>query len=227
VSHPYYHALSAARHFGGEWQDYVEVERWFDQTKGHIADARHRLLLHNEFGVELCEEIFGETLLRPSDGKQIGVSEVARRHVEEDFGGHVPAVDRCFRRATLEGWMQEACGFPTDVLAARRFGGVPADYQEIRNWFERAEGRCPDGRARLLLTHTFGIFLCEQRFGPVLTRASDGVRVPTRPIAEAYVLRVFRGRIPTAGNLLEKVPLEAWMGAHARPLSKELSAPLN
>ena len=104
----------------------------------------------------------GSTLLRHSDGKQIGVSEVARRHVEEDFGGHVPAVSRCFRRATLEGWMQEARGFPTDVLAARRFGGVSADYQEIRNWFERAEGRCPDGRARLLLTHTFGIF-CANR----------------------------------------------------------------
>ena len=76
----------------------------------------------------------------------------------------------------------------------------------------------------MLVTHTFGIFLCEQRFGPVLTRASDGEPVPVRPIAEAYVLRVFRGRIPTASNLLEKVPLEPWMGSRARPLSKELSA---
>jgi len=226
LSHPYYHALSAARHFGGEWRDYVEVERWLDQTKGHIADARHRLLLHNDFGVELCGKVFGETLLRPSDGKHVAVSEVARRHVEEDFGGQVPAVEECFRRAPLEPWMQEARGFPTDALAARRFGGVPADYREIRRWFERAEGLCPDGRARLLLTHTFGIFLCEQRFGAVLTRASDGVPVPTRPVAEAYVLRVFRGRIPTASNLLEKVPLEAWMGARARPLSRELGAPL-
>jgi hypothetical protein len=50
--------------------------------------------------------------------------------------------------------------------------------------------------------------------------------VPTRAVAEAYVLRVFRGRIPTASGLLEKVPLEAWMGARARPLSRELSAPL-
>ena len=80
----------------------------------------------------------------------------------------------------------------------------------------------PDGRARLVLMHAFGIFLCEQRFGTVLTRVSDGASVPTRPVAEAYVLRVFRGRIPTASGLLEKLPLEPWMGARARPLSKEL-----
>jgi hypothetical protein len=35
-----------------------------------------------------------------------------------------------------------------------------------------------------------------------------GVSVPARPVAEAYVLRVFRGRILTASSLLEKVPLE-------------------
>jgi hypothetical protein len=117
--------------------------------------------------------------------------------------------------------MEEAHGFPTDALAARRFGGVPADYREIRRWFERAEGRCPDGRARLLLVHTFGIFLCEQRFGPVLTRVSDGASVPIRPVAEAHVLRVFRGRILTASGLLEKLPLEPWMGARAKSHSKE------
>jgi hypothetical protein len=223
VSHPYYHALSASRHFGGEWQDYIEIQRWLDQTKGHIADARHRLLLHNDFGVDLCEGIFGDALARASDGGEVAVGEIARRHIEEDFGGHMPTVDECFRRAPLESWMAEARGFPTDVLAARRFGGVSEDYREIRHWFERAEDHCQDGRARLLVTHTFGIFLCEQRFGPVLTRASDGASVPTRPIAEAYVLRVFRGRIPTASGLLEKVPLEPWIGARARPLSKELS----
>ncbi len=224
MSHPYYHAMSAARHFGGEWQDYVEIERWLDQTKGHIADARHRLLLHNDFGVDLCEEIFGGALVRASDAESVAIGELARRHVKEDFGGRVPTVEECFRRVPLRPWMEEARCFPTDALAARRFGGVPADYGEIRGWFERAEARCQDGRARLLVTHTFGIFLCEQRFGPVLTRTSDGAPVPTRPVAEAYVLRVFRGRIPTAGSLLEKVPLEPWMGGRARPLSKESSA---
>jgi hypothetical protein len=55
--------------------------------------------------------------------------------------------------------MEEARCFPTNALAALR--GVPADYGEIRDWFERAEDRCPGGRVRLLVTHTFGIFLCE------------------------------------------------------------------
>lgn len=102
MSHPYYHALSAARCWGGSWRDYIEVEQWFDQTKGHIADARHRLLLHNEFGVELCCRIFGDTLIRPSDGGEARVAEVARRHVEEDFGRKVPGVEECFRRASIE-----------------------------------------------------------------------------------------------------------------------------
>jgi hypothetical protein len=61
----------------------------------------------------------------------------------------------------------------------------------------------------------------------VLMRASDGVAVPTRPVAEVYVLRIFRGRIPTAANLLEKVPPQPWMGARARPLSKELGTSRN
>ena len=159
MSHPYYHALSATQHFGGGWRDYVEIERWFDQTKGHIADARHRLLLHNDFGVDLCAEIFGGTLVRDSDGGEVAVRDIARRHVEEDFGGYVPAVAECFRRAPLEPWMEEAQGFPTDALAARRFGGVPADYRRIRHWFERAEQLSPDGRAPAPHAHLRNLFV--------------------------------------------------------------------
>ena len=39
-------------------------------------------------------------------------------------------------------------------------------------------------------------------------RITGGVSVPVGPVAEPYVLRVFRGRILTASSLLEEVPLE-------------------
>jgi len=70
VSHPYYHALSAAKHFGGGWRDYAEIERWFDQTKGHIVDARHRLLLHNDFGGTCAKRSSAERWSVPLTGEK-------------------------------------------------------------------------------------------------------------------------------------------------------------
>lgn len=118
--------------------------------------------------------------------------------------------------------MDEARGFPMDALAARRFGGRTVDYEAVRLWFEKAESYYPDGRGRLLVVHSFGIFLCEQTLGPVIVRESDTVAVPVRPIAEAYVMRVLRGKIPTVEQSLHGVRVEPWMSARARPLSQEL-----
>lgn len=53
MSHPYYHAVSSARRFGGAPEDYLAVHQFFDQTKAHLADCRHRLVLHNSFGTFL------------------------------------------------------------------------------------------------------------------------------------------------------------------------------
>ena len=47
MAHPYYHALSSVKKFGGVPSDYQHIHDWFDQTKGYMPDCRHRSILHS------------------------------------------------------------------------------------------------------------------------------------------------------------------------------------
>lgn len=88
---PYLHARISAKKFGGDPEDYMEIHNWFDHTKAHIADMRHRALLHNSWGIWLCEQIFGDLILLPdgtpkkttyitnSEGKKVQVRDVAEQ----------------------------------------------------------------------------------------------------------------------------------------------------
>jgi hypothetical protein len=106
MAHPFHHAESSARKWGGKPEDYLEIHNWFDQTKAHIPDARHRLVLHNSFGIFLCEQLFGTTILN-SDGKQVPVRIIAEQHVKEDFGGFIPTLTDCFADTPVKGWMYQ------------------------------------------------------------------------------------------------------------------------
>jgi len=107
MSHPYHHARSSARKYGGIADDYIAIHNWFDQTKAHIADSRHRLILHNSFGIFLCEQQFCVTFARGSDGKHIPTRIIAEQHVMEDFGGKIPTLEQCLRTTALEPWMRK------------------------------------------------------------------------------------------------------------------------
>ena len=41
---------------------FLAVHQFFDQTKAAHADFRHRAILHNTFGIFLCEQVFGPTI---------------------------------------------------------------------------------------------------------------------------------------------------------------------
>lgn len=97
MAHPYHHARSSARKFGGQPEDYLDVHRWFDQTKASWADIRHRAVLHSSFGIFLCEEVFGVVITRPSDGKPVPTRLIAEQHVLEDLG----------RIPTLQDWLED------------------------------------------------------------------------------------------------------------------------
>lgn len=107
MSHPYYHAKSSARKFGGIWEDYVELHEWFDQTKAHHADTRHRAILHNTFGIYLLQQVFGEVITRKSDGVVIPTRPIGEQHVLEDLG-FIPNVSHWLNCMKGEPWMNKA-----------------------------------------------------------------------------------------------------------------------
>jgi len=113
---PYKHSLISVHKFGGIPSDYQQIHDWFDTTKSSVADMRHRMVLHNAFGIFLCEQVFGTmeqksdgTWVRMpyivnSDGEKIQVRDVAEQHVIDDLG-HIPGLEKCLSSMTIENWM--------------------------------------------------------------------------------------------------------------------------
>ena len=85
MAHPYHHALSSVKKFGGKPEDYQAIHDFFDSSKAHYANWRHRAVLHNSFGIYLAERIFGTTITN-SNGKQIPVRLIGEQHITEDLG---------------------------------------------------------------------------------------------------------------------------------------------
>ncbi len=47
MAHPFKHAESSARKFGGKAEDYLAIHNWFDESKSFFTDFRHRALRHH------------------------------------------------------------------------------------------------------------------------------------------------------------------------------------
>jgi hypothetical protein len=62
MAHPYHHALSSVKKWGGTVEDYQRIHDWFDESKQITADFRHRALRHHAEGIFMAETIFGKTI---------------------------------------------------------------------------------------------------------------------------------------------------------------------
>ena len=107
MAHPYHHAVSSANRWGGAASDYQAIHDWFDATKAHHGDFRHRALRHHAEGIFLCEQVFGTTFARASDGKVLPVRWVAEQHVQEDIG-RIPAATEWLSRIDPLPWMNRS-----------------------------------------------------------------------------------------------------------------------
>jgi hypothetical protein len=103
MGHPYYHSLSSAKKHGGVWTDYIQVHNWFDETKAHFPDFRHRALRHHSEGIFLAEHIFGVTITN-SEGRQVPVRVLGEQHVKEDLG-RIPTAADWLKMISPERWM--------------------------------------------------------------------------------------------------------------------------
>jgi hypothetical protein len=109
MAHPFKHAESSARRFGGKAEDYLAIHNWFDESKSFFTDFRHRALRHHAEGIYLAERIFGVTIIN-SEGKQVPVRYIGEQHVKEDLG-HIP---------TAQDWLSQIN--PARWMYGRRFG---------------------------------------------------------------------------------------------------------
>ena len=87
MAKPLIHAKNSARKFGGHYTDYMEIHEFMDSSKSVIGDGRHRALTHNTWFISVViPRVFGETMVRESDGMLISTRDIAEQHVLEDYG---------------------------------------------------------------------------------------------------------------------------------------------
>lgn len=103
MAHPWHHALRSAKLFGGKAEDYLPVHHWFDESKAHLPDLRHRALRHHTEGIFLCEKLFG-VVIRNSASKDVPTRLVGEQHVKDDLGW-IPTVKDWLVNLRLEPWM--------------------------------------------------------------------------------------------------------------------------
>ncbi|RAJ74967.1 hypothetical protein CLV59_11013 [Chitinophaga dinghuensis] len=90
------HALLSKHKFTGAAQDYLQIHKFLDSSKLFCFNIRHRILLHNTYGIDLCTQRFGE-LLTNSDNKNVLVRDIAAEHCKEDLMGFVPTLNHWFK----------------------------------------------------------------------------------------------------------------------------------
>lgn len=115
MAHPFHHAQSSAKRFGGKPEDYQAIHDWFDQTKAHEGTFRHRALRHHTLGIFECEQVFGVTITN-SDGKQVPTRFIGEQHVKEDFSGFIPTVHDWLKGIPAEEWMQPNAAYQRDLM---------------------------------------------------------------------------------------------------------------
>ena len=116
MAHPHNHSISSAKKFGGVPEDYLAIHDWFDATKEHYANWRHRALRHHSLGIYEAEQKFGHTITI-STGKKVPVRIIGEQHVTEDLG-LIPTVADWLRAlgdpSQIKSWMTR--GVQRDVV---------------------------------------------------------------------------------------------------------------
>jgi len=105
MAHPFHHAVSSSRKYGGKPEDYQAIHDWFDESKKMYADFRHRALRHHAEGIFMAERIFGTTIIN-SDGRPVPVRFIGEQHVREDLG-RIPSIQDWFENISPKRWMGE------------------------------------------------------------------------------------------------------------------------
>ena len=138
MANPYHHALSCVKVWGGTVEDYIKIHDWFDASKEHFGDFRHRALRHHSQGIYEAERLFGGTdhtilPIKVQLGIALGLTEgggaahIAGGCLEEGAdrlgigAGDVPAID-----GVTEGFGMHGRAIAVDQAAAIEFADALA-----------------------------------------------------------------------------------------------------
>lgn len=121
MAHPYHHALSSVKKWGGRVEDYLPIHQWFDESKAVLADPRHRALRHHTEGIFQAERVFG-VVLTNADGRVVPVRYVGEQHVREDLG-HIPPALEWLKNILPQPWMSRIGRLEADA-------DVPPEYRD-------------------------------------------------------------------------------------------------
>lgn len=89
--------------WGGKPEDYQAIHDFLDSSKACHPDMRHRAILHNSFGIYICEKLFGINITN-SDGRLVSVRDVAEQHVIDDMG-RIPTVSDYLNGMPMYNWL--------------------------------------------------------------------------------------------------------------------------
>ena len=98
--------------------------------------------------------------------------------------------------------------------SARKWGGDPEDYLKIHEFIDGSKRAFGDVRHRALLHNTWGCWVAQEVFGPVLVlekTAGGEKRIPVREIVERHIEEDL-GFIPSPGDWLIHMNMVSWMG---------------
>ena len=136
------------RKFGGNPDDYYPIHKFIDSSKNFIFHVKHRSLLHNLLGIELCTDLLGNYVIN-SDHKVILIREVAAEHCKEDLSGFVP---------TLNDWF-ENFNLPPNFLIPH------INDEELKAFIYRPFMRSGLQASMIITCSNFGVYLAEKLIG--------------------------------------------------------------
>ncbi len=121
-----------------------------DSSKFFYYHVKHRLLLHNLYGIELCVGLLGD-FISTSDGKKVPVRDVAAEHCREDLYGTVP---------TLNDWLKGS-----DEVISQQLQLPEIQNAAVKAFLVRPFLRSGLQSALLITYSNFGVYLVERFLG--------------------------------------------------------------
>lgn len=170
------HCLMSQRKFGGQAEDYFAIHRFIDSSKLSYFHAKHRLLLHNTFGIELAAELFRDHI-KNADGRIVLVRDIVAEHCKEDLSGRVP---------TLFDWLHELDDDLKPLVQVPDLADMPA----LETFVLRPYLRSGLRSALLITCSDFGVTLAELFLGSSAAKTLAD-RMPTPQPVQRF-LRSFR-----------------------------------